>query len=145
MYTPVFYIVLSNFFFQAHFKDVRLLAPILNQLLSLFVCGTINAQVPYLLRSVLPEGLPNLKSLAIAQLPSASGKNINVEGSLWYESSDGKFHEVKVQKGSRNIFDNFIHSIARGAPNVEELGFHGYTLQFSDFVSEPCTVQMARL
>jgi len=58
-----------------------------------------------------------------------------MEGSSWYETVDGIFHEVR---GSQlTIFDNYLHSIARGAPNLEVLGFHGHYYQLSDFVSFP--------
>ena len=120
---------------QTHFYDVRILAPILSQLVSLTVYDSINAQIPYLLRSVLPAGLPNLKSLNIGQMPSNSGKNINIEGALWYETEDGKFREAKVTKAGRDVLNGYIHSIARGAPNLEEIGFYSYTIRLEEFVS----------
>ncbi|KAJ3509938.1 hypothetical protein NLJ89_g4951 [Agrocybe chaxingu] len=122
---------------KAHFKDVRSLAPILHQLVSLTVYESINAQVPYLLRSVLPDGLPHLKALSIEQSPSASSKNVNNEGSLWYETAEGEFKEVKVHKGSRSVVDGYIHSIARGAPNIEELSFPSYSIDVAEFVRVP--------
>ncbi|CAA7266339.1 unnamed protein product [Cyclocybe aegerita] len=120
---------------KAHFKDVRTLAPILHQLVSLTVYESINAQVPYLLHSVLPDGLPNLKALRIEQSPSASSKNVNNEGSLWYETADGDFKEAKVHKGSRSVVDGYIHSVARGAPNIEELSFPSYSIDVADFAN----------
>jgi hypothetical protein len=120
---------------QAHFNDVRTLAPILSQLASLTIFGSINAQIPYLLRSVLTEGLPNLKSLNIGQQFSSSGKNINIEGALWYETEDGEFRQAKVTKAAKTVLDGYMHSITRGAPNLEEIGFHSYPLRLRDFVS----------
>ncbi|KJA17067.1 hypothetical protein HYPSUDRAFT_206522 [Hypholoma sublateritium FD-334 SS-4] len=120
---------------RAHWNDVRLLAPILDRLHSLSINNSVNAQIPYLLRSVLSNGLPNLKSLDIGQAASSSNKNKNIEGSLWYESQNGTFHTAKSKKESRTVFDNFMHSIVRGAPNVEELGFHGALFQLSEFVA----------
>jgi hypothetical protein len=138
---PYFSYNLTDYIFQADFTSVRALAPILHQLVSLAVFATVNAQVPYLIRSVLPEGLPNLKSLNIGQSASASANNINVEGGLWYETQDGKFMEqAKVyrgflNRGFRRVSEGYMHSIARGAPNLEEIGFFSYTVPLSDFVS----------
>ncbi|KAF8177703.1 hypothetical protein BJ912DRAFT_985481 [Pholiota molesta] len=50
-----------------HLKLIRLLVPLLPQLVSLAFVDSYNAQVPYLLRAVLPNGLPQLKSLEIQQ------------------------------------------------------------------------------
>jgi hypothetical protein len=122
---------------KAPFCDVRILSPILSQLVSLRVYNTINAQLPYLLRAVLPDGLPNLKSLNIGQRPSNSGKNVDVEGALWYETEDGKFREAKVTKAQRSVVNGYIPSIARGAPNLEEIGFHSWVLSLGEFVTPP--------
>lgn len=116
-----------------------MLAPILHQLVSLAVFESVNAQIPYLIRSVLPGGLPNLKSLNIGQTPSASRRNMNIEGSLWYETQDGKFMEQDIAyKGFRRVSDGYMHSITRGAPNLEEIGFFTYTVPLSEFVSSSC-------
>jgi len=64
---------------------------------------------------------------------------VNVEGSLWYETKDGKFMEQpNVYKGSRRVLDGYMHSIARGAPNLEEIGFKSYAIDLSEFVSSFC-------
>ena len=120
---------------KAPFYDVRNLSPILSQLFSLMVYSTINAQLPYLLRAVLPDGLPHLKSLNIGQKPSNIGKNVNIEGALWYETEDGKFFEAKVRKARRAVLDGYIPSVARGAPNLEEIGFHSNAIRLEEFVS----------
>jgi hypothetical protein len=104
-------------------------------LISLTVYGSINAQIPYLLRSVLPNGLPNLKSLGIVQLPSNSGENVNLEGALWYETEDGRFREAKLEKAGRDVLNGYIHSIARTAPNLEEIGLHSIIIGQEGFVS----------
>jgi hypothetical protein len=109
-----------------HWNDARLLAPILNQLFSLSINKSVNAQIPYLLRFVLPNGVPNLKSLVIGQSESTSRKNNTIEGSLWFERKNGTFQEAKTKTQSRSVFDSFMHSIVRAAPNLEELGFHGF-------------------
>ncbi|KAG6915215.1 hypothetical protein DXG01_012686 [Tephrocybe rancida] len=113
--------------------DALLLAPILGRLLGLSIHGSVNAQIPYLLRSVCPNGLPKLKSLHIGQAPSSSAKNKNIEGSLWYESEDGVFGRT-TNKGSRTVFDGFMHSIVRGAPNLEEIGFTGALSRLPELV-----------
>jgi hypothetical protein len=59
----------------------------------------------------------------------------NIEGSLWYESKDGTFHQAKMKEESRTIFDSFMHSIVRATPNLEELWFHDYFHRLSSFVS----------
>ena len=121
-------------FMQIHWNDALRLALILGQLLSLSIHGSINAQIPYLLRSVCPNGLPKLKSLDINQISDSSVKNKNIEGSLWYETPDGVFQRG-TNKSSRTVFDGFMHSIVRGAPNLEEIGFHGDYFPLGDFVS----------
>ncbi|CAA7267319.1 unnamed protein product [Cyclocybe aegerita] len=111
---------------KASYVDVRALAPVLPQLTSLAVHDGINSQVPYLLRSVIPGGLPGLKSLYFVRGPW--DKNAVAEGTSWYETYDGAFHEIKKKKkksdkSDRNILRDYMLSIARGTPNIEELGF----------------------
>ena len=119
---------------QVHWNDALLLAPILGQLLSLSIHRSINAQIPYLLRSVCPNGLPKLKSLGINQIPHSSVKNKNIEGSLWYENPDGVFQRG-TNKWSTTFSDGFMHSIVRGAPNLEEIGFHDDYFPLANIVS----------
>jgi len=107
---------------RANWKNVRLLAPILNQLISLSIHNSVNAQIPYLFRSILPNGLPNLKSLNIGQMSSSNSQYKTAEGNNWYESEDGTF---KTKRTPRTVFNDFMHSIVRAVPNLEELGFHG--------------------
>jgi hypothetical protein len=73
--------------------------------------------------------------LDVGQAASSSRKNKNIEGSLWYESEDGTFQQTKTLKESRTVFDSFMHSIVRAAPNLEELGFHGALFELSKSVS----------
>ncbi|KJA25229.1 hypothetical protein HYPSUDRAFT_418319 [Hypholoma sublateritium FD-334 SS-4] len=124
---------------RAHWKDVRRLAPILAQLLSLCIHGSVNAQVPFLLRFTLPDGLPYLKSLDIGQFPrreSANYRNIDVEGStIWYEDADDGMLRAYTPEQPRTIFDNYMHSIVRAAPRLEELGFHGADSPLADFIA----------
>lgn len=59
-----------------------------------------------------------------------------MEGSLWHETQDGEFVEQTITpKGFRRVSDGYMHSIARGAPNLEEIGFYTYTVLLSEFVS----------
>ena len=129
-------------------KDVLRLAPILNQLTWLMIPLTCNGQVPYLLRQVLPNGLPNLKNLCISQTAmhgatdglSQATRNERIvgtskEGSSWCETVDGAFTDL--QDARLTIFGNYLHSVARGAPNLEELGFYGHYYQLSQFASVP--------
>ncbi|KAF8188092.1 hypothetical protein BJ912DRAFT_1042670, partial [Pholiota molesta] len=113
---------------KARFEDIRLLVPILPQLVSLGFTKSDNAQVPYLLRAVLPNGLPKLKSLEIEQ--EAPGWDAcKLEGALWYETLDGEFRtELNFKKMARDFTKGYMHSIVRGAPNLEELGLHGVPL-----------------
>ena len=116
---------------------MRSLAPILNRLISLTIYGSINAQVPYLLRSVLPDGLLNLKSLKISQSPIVDDRiRDEDEGARWYETKLGVFCLALPGRevASRNVTNDYIYSIARGAPNLEEICFHGDTILIQKYV-----------
>jgi hypothetical protein len=120
-------------FLQARFNDVLSLAPILNQLTSLTLYETINAQVPFLLRSVLPNGLPNLKSLKIGQHPSLD-ETLEV-GARWFETDLGDFCLAgDAEEASRDVTNGYIHSIARGAPNLEEICLQGKEIGLGRYV-----------
>jgi hypothetical protein len=110
------------------------LVPILPQLISLGFTESYNGQVPYLLRAVLRNGLPQLRSLEIDQI-SVGWEERRLEGVLWYETLDGQFHTQKNRKKvSRDFIDGYMISIVRGAPNLEELGLHGMTLSSEELV-----------
>ena len=114
---------------------MRPLAPILNQMISLTIYETINAQVPYLLRSVLPDGLPNLKSLKISQISISDDEH--EEGARWYETESGAFCLASgSEEASREVTNGYIHSIARGAPNLEELCLHGEPITLQRYVRQ---------
>ncbi|KAF9484204.1 hypothetical protein BDN70DRAFT_872905 [Pholiota conissans] len=115
----------DQFVLQAGFEDIRRLVHILPQLISLAFVNSYNAQVPYLLRSVLPHGLPSLKSLEIQQ-SSVGWDSRKLEGVLWYETLDGKFQLATTKKRMpRNLTNEYVYSIVRGAPNLEEFGLQG--------------------
>lgn len=65
------------------------------QLISLNIWKSVNAQIPYVLRTVFPNGLPMLQSLVIVQHGSNKRRDIDSEGALWYETADGHFCEVE--------------------------------------------------
>ncbi|KAF8188118.1 hypothetical protein BJ912DRAFT_969248 [Pholiota molesta] len=116
---------------KARFVDIRTLVPILPQLISLAFVQSHNAQVPYLLRAVLPNGLPQLKSLEIYEFPVNWDDRHSMEGVQWYETSDGKFHVEQKRKTMLKEVDfplkGYMHSIVKGAPNLEELALYGMT------------------
>ena len=115
--------------------------PILNQLTGLSIQQSVNAQVPYLLRCLIPEGLPNLASLEIDQDWSEEGATLRrYEGSMWYEAPDGIFHKhQRVKEAGIYFTDDYIHSIVRGAPNLIELCLHGVPLHPLTMVRHLCS------
>jgi hypothetical protein len=101
--------------------------------------------VPYLLRAVLPSGLPQLKSLEIEQ-QIAGWDNRKLEGVLWYETLNGDFCIEKIKKNvPRNFMNGYLHSIVRGAPNLEELGLHGMSLSSDSLVCDSLGYYSLRL
>ncbi|KAF9469598.1 hypothetical protein BDZ94DRAFT_1303296 [Collybia nuda] len=111
---------------KAPFPDVRTLLPLLkDQLINLTISSSINGQVPYLLRSVLPNGLASLRSLGIYQGASNHSRKVNWEGSRWLEDEHGNISESSKRKAARPFDANYIMSLARGAPNLEELELIG--------------------
>ncbi|KAF9535012.1 hypothetical protein CPB83DRAFT_843334 [Crepidotus variabilis] len=112
---------------RAGWKDVRVLAPILHLLITLSIHNSVNGQIPYLLRKVIPTGLPKLRSLGIGQWESNAcpyQDSALQEGQDWCETSEGKKFQVKRGHQSRTVFDNYMHSVVRGAPNLEEIAFY---------------------
>jgi len=113
---------------KAPFADVCMLMPILgDQLVNLTILKSINAQVPYLLRSVLPNGLGSLRSLGIHQEATKHSKEILREGGQWHEDEHGNIREISISKRkAARFFDApYIMSLARGAPNLEDLELIG--------------------
>ncbi|TFK26224.1 hypothetical protein FA15DRAFT_693313 [Coprinopsis marcescibilis] len=119
-----------------NFFTCRALAQLLPQLTALVVYESYNAQVPYLLRSVVPGGvLPNLRSLAIAQEPQKHNSRNREEGCLWHETKDGEIKNLSSRKARQTILDN-IHALARGAPYLEELGFTSSRVTLPDLANK---------
>jgi hypothetical protein len=81
-------------FSQARFDDIRALLSVLPRLVSLSFTESYNCQVPYLLRELLPDALPALQSLEIAQ---AVGDPMEpyLEGVRWSERAEGGFRIEK--------------------------------------------------
>ncbi|KDR76891.1 hypothetical protein GALMADRAFT_246000 [Galerina marginata CBS 339.88] len=124
---------------KVQFSEVLTLARILHRLVSLEIHYSYNAQVPYLLQSVLPGGLPKLRSLFIYQQPSMRLRvveDFDME-SILYETKEWKANgfakNLKVQNMSMS--DGYMPSIVRGAPNLEELGLQGSSKDFTSLSS----------
>ncbi|PPQ96047.1 hypothetical protein CVT26_004680 [Gymnopilus dilepis] len=118
---------------EASFHDVRSLIPILHRLKRLSVQQSLNAQVPYLLRVLIPEGLPNLCSLEIDQewysIPDILRR---YEGSTWFETPDREFMEgMTATRLSKKLTADFLLSIVKGAPGLQELCLYGHLLHSS--------------
>lgn len=110
---------------QVRFADARALATHLGQLEHLSITDSYHFQIPYLLRSVIPDGLSTLKSLEVHQNPYYC-LPIHDEGALWYETEDGEFlQETTLGKPRKRIDSSYVQSIARGAPNIREFYLDG--------------------
>ncbi|KAF8166199.1 hypothetical protein BJ912DRAFT_1002906, partial [Pholiota molesta] len=113
---------------KARFDDIRALLPVLPRLASLSFTESYNCQVPYLLRALLPAGLPALRSLEIAQAVGDTTMPF-LEGVRWSETEEGWFHVEKSKyQMARTFVEGYMHSIVRGAPGLQELGLHGMVL-----------------
>jgi len=95
------------------------------QLVSLTVTASYNAQVPYLLRSVLPNGLPSLRSLGIHQYSGKGSRDFFQEDARWEEDEHGNVGESSKRKMAQSFNAAYMISLARGAPNIEELELTG--------------------
>ena len=85
---------------------------------------TRNAQGPYLLRAVVPEGvLLALRSLSIHR--DSRNSPILQEGHLWREDENGGVSQADARRPSRQFDGNYIMSISKAAPNLEELELMG--------------------
>ncbi|KIM36822.1 hypothetical protein M413DRAFT_448946 [Hebeloma cylindrosporum] len=101
-----------------------LLPRVSNSLIKLSLWETYNAQGPYLLRVVSPGGvLPALRSLGIHRVSRNSPEPR--EGHRWRENENGDVLEVKPSKATRQFDGNYIMSLSKAAPNLEELELMG--------------------
>jgi len=85
---------------------------------------TYSAQGPYLLRAVVPDGiLPALRNLSIRHDPWNIPELL--EGRQWREDENGGVSQADAKKPSRQFDGNYIMSISKAAPNLEELELMG--------------------
>ncbi|KJA24900.1 hypothetical protein HYPSUDRAFT_53425 [Hypholoma sublateritium FD-334 SS-4] len=83
---------------------------------------SVNNQIPYPLRSVLPKGLPHLKGLEVNFISYMEPDVVNFTGATWYETENGEFKTAGISCGAvRTLRTSFMRSTVRGAPNIEEL------------------------
>jgi len=116
-----------SYFRQCEFSAANDILPYVHpQLVNLTIRSTLCAQALYLLRAVTPGGrMPNLKSLGI-HIRSDSGFVLFLEYKpyTWYEDEEGPVSEV----GGVNVewvFDaNYLATLAKAAPGLEELEPH---------------------
>jgi hypothetical protein len=93
-------------------------------LVSLCLLKTYNAQGPYILRNAARDGkLPALRSLGIQHESGNSPKPR--PGHRWREDENGVVTEADAKKPRRYIDGNYIMSISRAVPNLEELELMG--------------------
>ena len=92
-------------------------------LIRLGILSTYNAQGPYLLRAVVPDGeLLALRSLIIHLYSWNSPKP---QGSRWREDEKGVVSQADAKRPTRQFDSNYIMSLSKAAPNVEELELMG--------------------
>jgi len=117
-----------------------LLPRVSNSLIKLCLWETYNAQGPYLLRVVSQGGiLPALRSLGIHRDSGNSPKPR--EGHRWREDENGDVSEANARKPARQYDGNYIMSLSKAAPNLEELELMGTsddTLASLFFFFFPC-------
>lgn len=95
-------------------------------LIRLSLLDTYNAQGPYLLRAVVPEGvLLALRSLSIHRDSGNSHGPKPREGHQWREDENGGVSQANAKKPSRQFDGNYIMSISKAASNLEELELMG--------------------
>ena len=94
-------------------------------LIRLSILNTCNAQGPYLLRAVVPEGvLLALRSLSIHR-NTENIPGLRREGYLWREDENGGVSQADESMPFREFDGNYIMSISKAAPNLEELELMG--------------------
>ncbi|KAG6816864.1 hypothetical protein H0H93_007678 [Arthromyces matolae] len=111
--------------FKGKFISARIILPHISEsLVSLYLLDTYNAQAPYLLRTATKGGtLPALRSLGIQRDSGNSPKAY--EGHRWREDERGAVTQAPVLKAAKRFDGNYLMSIAKAAPNIEELELVG--------------------
>ena len=106
---------------QCDAESALVLLPLVSKL---SILDTYNAQGPYLLRVAVPGGvLLALRSLSIIRDSGYSPKPR--EGHRWREDENGGVSQADPKKPSRQFDGNYIMSISKAAPNLEELELMG--------------------
>jgi hypothetical protein len=106
----------------------------------LVITDTLNAQVPYILRYIVPQGLPNLQSLNVEQNGNPGGNFKDVEGATWWETLDGEFKTEVWKKGKRKFTKNVVedvdwmNSVVLACPNLKELALQANEIRVSNYV-----------
>lgn len=99
-----------------------------SQLINLGLIDTVNAQALYLLRVITPTGtMPQLRSLGVELRSSKHSRSVTFEGNRWYEDGQGHISEVSKRKAVRYFDANYVATLVKAAPNVEELELIGYS------------------
>lgn len=95
-------------------------------LVSFCLLEAYNAQGPYILREVAANGiLPALRSLGI-QTEFGNGRQPwPWPGHRWREDENGVVTQADAKEPERVIDGNYIMSISKAAPNLEELELIG--------------------
>ncbi|KAG6835358.1 hypothetical protein H0H93_002193 [Arthromyces matolae] len=128
--------------FKSDFISARNILPYVAQsLVSLCLLDTYNAQASYLLRTVAPGGtLPALRSLGIHRRQSGNSPK-PFEGHRWREDANGVVTEVPLKNAARRFDGNYLMSVARAAPDLEELELMGD----SDDTIDSITASLCRM
>lgn len=114
-------------YLKGFFEDARVIIPhAAKRLERLMLLDTHNAQAPYLLRAVAPEGvLPALRSLTVELLTWSHPTIVKGEGNRWREDEGGRVTQTSKRRTARWFDGNYIMSISKAAPNLEELELSG--------------------
>jgi hypothetical protein len=103
---------------------LALLPHVSSTLIRLTLWKTYNAQGPYLLRAVAQNGiLPALRSLGIER-DSGNSPKLR-EGHRWREDDNGNVLAADGKRPARQYDRNYILSLSKAAPNLEELELKG--------------------
>ncbi|TFK21836.1 hypothetical protein FA15DRAFT_706922 [Coprinopsis marcescibilis] len=106
----------------ATFLNVRLITPILHQLTSLVILDPVEAQVPYLLREIIPAKLSRLRSLTIRQLQYIPS-GLSLESPFAKDVLKDIENSASVQETGHPhdfVLDAHLCLIAQAAPLLEE-------------------------
>ncbi|KAF9481009.1 hypothetical protein BDN70DRAFT_920130 [Pholiota conissans] len=94
---------------KATFDDVLRLKIVLPQLISLSVTKNCNHQVPYLLRSAIPNGLPRLRSLEIGKALHEEITDSLDQSLLWYQETGNGHFRLQDNQNKKKSSAAFAH------------------------------------